>query len=426
MQKSTQLIIVLAAALLLSAASCSKEVYDEEIHKELIKYVSPVDSVDQQHTWQLTTNHTYSVAVHEGAGAQRVEFYTSNPVSQTDAELMGRVYVADGQTVSASLSVPSTQTVVYAALIDVDGMMTVTPFRKTDTDVDFLHPIATKQEPCQKNPQAMAYTYCYEEDYPEPGDYDYNDLVMQISTERTAEKVISISVTLSAVGASKQLAGVIRLVDYSFQDIDSVVTRDGKTFNEKVPQSSYGLIDSDDILLKGRNNEAAINVSVDTHWSMDILQETLYDRVIRKKYNVSRDYSDDYEIVYAKTVTYDVYFKDASSLNHFTLDSLDPFVITLYIGNKMEIHTDEFASAQTFYTYNTLGFKDLPWALEIPTRFFRYPLEGNEIGFRKKTSDGKTTMFGAYMTTGHSFGEWAEDHNNYLDWYQYPTENQVW
>jgi hypothetical protein len=30
-------------------------------------------------------------------------------------------------------------------------------------------------------------------------------------------------------------------------------------------------------------------------------------------------------------------------------------------------------------------------------------------------------MFGAYTTIGHSFGEWAEDHNNFLDWYLYPN-----
>lgn len=426
MRKSTQLTMIITAALLMGAVSCSTEVYDEKKHEELIKYVSPVDSVDQQHTWQLTTNQTYTVSVGDGGGTQRVDFYNANPVSQTDAELMGRVFATDGQTVNVSLSIPSIQNVVYAALVDGDGKMTVTPFNKTKTEIDFLHPTFTKASPVLSTPQPMAYTYCYEENFPEPGDYDYNDAVMRISVERTAEKVMSIGVTLSAVGASRQIAGAIRLVGYDYEDIDSIVTREGKTFNENVPQPSYGILENDEIMLKGRNGEAVINLFVDAHWSMDILQETLYGNLTRKKYNVSKNISDTYELVFAKTVVYDVHFKDASALNHFTLDSLDPFIMSYYIGNKMEIHTDEFAAAQTLYNYNVLSFKDLPWALKIPTRYFRYPLEGCEIGFRKKTSDGTSAMFGAYMTKGHSFGEWAENHNDFLDWYQYPTENQVW
>jgi hypothetical protein len=67
------------------------------------------------------------------------------------------------------------------------------------------------------------------------------------------------------------------------------------------------------------------------------------------------------------------------------------------------------------------SFKDLPWALMVPQADFLYPLEGYEIGYRKKTESGKVAMFGAYTTIGHSFGEWAEDHNNFLDWYLYPN-----
>jgi hypothetical protein len=36
-------------------------------------------------------------------------------------------------------------------------------------------------------------------------------------------------------------------------------------------------------------------------------------------------------------------------------------------------------------------------------------------------------MFGAYVTRRHSFGEWVEDCESNLDWYNYPTdENDVW
>ena len=83
------------------------------------------------------------------------------------------------------------------------------------------------------NYQPLSYTYLYEEEYPEPGDYDYNDLVLRVSQQRTGEKQITINVTISAVGASKMIASCIRLVGYRFQDIDSVYTTTGKSFNSE-------------------------------------------------------------------------------------------------------------------------------------------------------------------------------------------------
>lgn len=411
---------VVIVTTILASLSCSKEIYNEETHHEIIRYLSPVDSVDQQHTWRLTENHTYTVSANASVGATRLEIYSGNPVESAEAEMMARVFVKDGQQVTLNVSMPAILSTVYAVLVDAEGYMTVTSFNKDTRNVDFSDPIAKKQKPTLLTPRIMAYTYCFEENFPEPGDYDYNDAVMRIALERTGQKTIDIHTTLSAVGAEKMLAGAIRLVGYRYQDIDSVVAKNGKTFNEKAPSTVYDLFTSDDLLQKGRNGEAVLNIFLDAHWAMgDNLPEINGD-FPHYKYNVSRSYSDGYEITYAKNITYTVYFKSESSLNNFSLDMIDPFLMTFYSGARLEIHIDEFASAQTMYTYNTISFKDLPWGLKIPTRYFKYPLEGNQIGFRKEGY-----MFGAYMTVGHGFGEWCEDHRNYLDWYLYPTENQV-
>lgn len=420
MRKVNVLMAVVIVTTILASLSCSKEIYNEETHHEIIRYLSPVDSVDQQHTWRLTENHTYTVSANANVGANRLEIYSGNPVESAEAEMMARVFVTDGQQVTLNVSMPTILSTVYAVLVDADGYMTVTSFSKETRNVDFSNPIAKKQKPTLLTPRIMAYTYCFEENFPEPGDYDYNDAVMRIALERTGQKTIDIHTTLSAVGAEKMLAGAIRLVGYRYQDIDSVVAKNGKTFNEKAPSTVYDLFTSDDLLQKGRNGEAVLNIFLDAHWAMgDNLPEINGD-FPHYKYNVSRSYSDGYEITYAKNITYTVYFKSETSLNNFSLDMIDPFLMTFYSGARLEIHIDEFASAQTMYTYNTISFKDLPWALKIPTRYFKYPLEGNQIGFRKEGY-----MFGAYMTVGHGFGEWCEDHRNYLDWYLYPTENQV-
>jgi len=112
-------------------------------------------------------------------------------------------------------------------------------------------------------------------------------------------------------------------------------------------------------------------------------------------------------------------------LDNFTQAMLDPFVMAEYNGGVWETHLDEYRDAQVLYEYPSPAIKDLPWALMVPTRDFHYPLEGNEIGFRKKLADGNVALFGAYMTKGHAFGEWIEDYTQARDWYLYPTDNQV-
>lgn len=410
----------------LGLASCNKDIYDEGQHLEIIRRVSPVDSVDLNHTWRLAEHCTYSIRANAGVGAKQVELYNDNPVESMNAELLARTFVKDGQQVLLSASVPSKLTTLYAALVDGNGTYTVTSFSAIQRYVDFSDPIAIKQSPSLAKPKIMAYTYCYEENYPEPGDYDFNDVVMRISLERSGQKEMTIEMTLSAVGAEKMLAGALRLVGYRYEDIDSVVAVGGNTLNEDLPSTGYELIESDATFIQGQNKEAVISLFKDAHWAIGDDIETSNSSFYRKKYNVMKTYSQEYEVTYAKTVTFKVYFKSDSSLNSFTMEMLDPFLISFYGGVRLEIHLDEFRNAQVLYSYDTLSFKDIPWALKIPTRYFLYPLEGNQIGFRKRLEDGTTAMFGAYITAGHSFGEWVENHNGSLDWYEYPTNNQVY
>ena len=432
--KFNQPILIIAVVMVIGTISCSKELdYDKEKFEKYRKRVSPVDSVDWNHTWQLAVSRTYQFTVNANVGAQRLEIYSDNPITSTEAALMGRAYVKDGEQLTLSVSVPNLLTTLYAALVDKDGTYTVTSFGSMEHYVDFTDPIATKQKPRLASPNIMAYTYCYEESFPEAGDYDFNDLVMRIGLERTGQKQIDVHLTLSAVGSQRQIAGAIRLVGYRYQDIDSVVAKDGKTLNVNVPKLSYGLLPNDKILQEGKNGtgkkgtgEAVINLFVDAHWAMGDDIVPVNDEFARKKYNVMRSFTDPYDQTYAKTADFTIYFKNEGGLNNLTHEMIDPFIITYYMANKIEVHLDEFRDAQTFYNYDAIEFKDIPWALKIPTRYFQYPLEGCQIGFRKRTEDGTVAMFGAYMTLGHSFGEWVENQKDCQDWYQYPTANQVW
>ena len=195
--KFNQQILVIAAVMVLGTISCSKELdYDKERFEKYRKRVSPVDSVDWNHTWQLAVSRTYQFTVNANVGAQRLEIYSDNPITSTEAELMGRAYVKDGEQLTLSVSVPNLLTTLYAALVDKDGTYTVTSFGSMEHYVDFTDPIATKKKPRLASPNIMAYTYCYEDNFPEAGDYDFNDLVMRIGLERTGQKQVDVHLTL--------------------------------------------------------------------------------------------------------------------------------------------------------------------------------------------------------------------------------------
>ena len=419
MRKSLIIIIIACVSVVLGTTSCNKNVYDENTHQQLIHYYSSVDSVDQQHMWQLSQTKSLRYQVPSGSYEQ-LRIYTANPLTSSSAELMNQIYVSGGQSGVLSINVPYQLTTLYAALVDSNENLSVTSFSSSQSSISFTD-VTTGQAKTSINPQT--YTYLFEENNPEPGDYDYNDVVLRVSHQRTGEKQLTIKVTVSAVGATKQIAGCIRLVGYRFQDIDTVYTTTGKSFNDGINTQMLYFHKETDFLIEGRNHEAVLNLFCDAHWAMAFNLSADYGLFQRKKYNVSTSTSDDYQLRSTRTLSYVIEFNSSSALDNFTFDTIDPFIITDYNAGTWETHTEQFKSAQVLHEYFVPSFKDLPWALMVPQADFLYPLEGNEIGYRKRTESGVVAMSGVYTTLGHSFGEWAEDRNNYLDWYLYPNKD---
>ena len=96
-----------------------------------------------------------------------------------------------------------------------------------------------------------------------------------------------------------------------------------------------------------------------------------------------------------------------------------------FLGAVFEVHPYAYRSECVLSEYPIDDrINRVPWSLTIPYGKFRHPLEGVNIGFKKKNTLG----FGAYGVRGHSFGEWSMDHTQSLDWYlnEYATENQVY
>lgn len=418
MRKSLIVKMIAGALTLIVAASCDKNVYDEKRHGDLIHYYSSVDSVDQQHMWMLSQTKVLRYQVPAAGNYKQLQVYSANPLVDRNAELMNSIYVSAGQVGSLSLNVPYQVSMLYVALVDGAENLTVASVPSSQAMVDFSE-VATGRAVSSTKPQT--YTYLFEENYPEPGDYDYNDVVLRISQQRTAKNQITVGVTIAAVGAVKQIAGCIRLVGYRFQDIDTVSTTTGMSFNDGINKQILYFHKETDLLIEGNNHEAVLNLFCDAHWAMAFNPSADYGLFQRKKYNVTTESGDNAQLRSTRTINYVITFKDDVTLDNFTHETLDPFILTDYNAGTWETHTEQFKSAQVLHKYFVPSFKDLPWALMVPDANFKYPLEGTEIGYRKKTDTGVVAMFGAYTTIGHSFGEWAEDHNNYLDWYLYPN-----
>ena len=59
--------------------SCTRNMFDVEKYNALVDSVSPVDTVDEHHTWTLTTSKTLQIQAPDTGDVQKVKILTANP-----------------------------------------------------------------------------------------------------------------------------------------------------------------------------------------------------------------------------------------------------------------------------------------------------------------------------------------------------------
>ena len=374
------IIILGLSALIGTGTSCKKEMFDPAMYDTLITIQSPVDSVDPSHTWELSTSKYLIITANAGTGTRQVQILSDNPLTSNDAQIINQLDMAEGDRVGLSVSYPSHLTTLYAAAIDSTGAYTVVQFNPSNRDVDFSNPISKAQQVSSK-PAPQYYAFCYEQEFPEPGDYDYNDVVMHIALERS--------------------------------------------FNKEITDQYMMVQKSRDLLLKGRNGEPILNLFADAHWATGDILNADFGMFQRKMYNVTKQSSSDAQQMVPREVTFVLRFKTDIRANSMTLDNIDPFIMRQYNGANMEIHTFPYRSVMALNEYHYIDVGNLPWALKVPQGSFFHPLHGVNMGFRMRDSGGTGIMFGAYATSGHAFGEWAMSKNKATDWYFYPDNSNV-
>ncbi len=412
-------------ALIGTGVSCKKEMFDAAIYDTLVKIMSPVDSVDPNHKWELTTSKYIIVTANAGTGTRQVQIFDDNPMFSESAQIIAQLDMTEGDRIGLSISYPNILTTLYAAAKDSLGTYTLTKFNPINRDVDFSNPIVSGHTLTNTfRPQYFAF--CYEQEFPEPGDYDYNDVVMHIALERANPREMYFHVRLAAVGGDQQLSGCLRLPDIQFEEIDTAYTIGDQTFNKDITDQVMQVLQEHDLLLKGLKGEAILNLFADAHWATGDIMNEDFGMFKRKQYNVTKTSSTDAQLMVPREITFVLRFKTDIRANGITLDNIDPFVIHQYNGARMEIHTYNYRHAMALYEYNYTDVDNLPWALKIPYSSFCHPLHGVNMGFRMKDSNS-SILFGAYSQQGHSFGEWSMNRNNCLDWYmpEYATKTQV-
>lgn len=434
MRRFRWITMLIVTVVVVTNYSCGNhDLFDQQITQNISDSLSPVDSLDRYHNWLLTDSRSVTVVANANVNAQWLKILTADPRQDADAEVATQVMIADGETTSLSFCYPKILTTLYAALVDDQGLYTVATFTPNDRKVDFSDPLYTKQM-ISYTPLPQTFVYCYEEEMPDflKVDFDFNDVILNISYERTGEREVRFHVQLAAVGTDRQVGAAIRLKNFKYDEIESITTEGNASFNvnnkgEEVHKQILVVHKKKDPLLESLNDrEAVINLFCDAHWATGDLQkgDENYGVLKRKFYNVKKGSGTDYQTMVPREITYIVTFKDKSGLEYLDFDLIDPFIIKEYNGGIFEVHQYANRNDCVLNEYKIAEIAKLPWSLVIPYKKFRHPLEGENIGFKKKN----VLSFGAYGKRGHSFGEWSMNHELSQDWYlnEYASDNQVY
>jgi LruC domain-containing protein len=419
--------IGVALSCVMIVSGCVRNQFDQQRYEEIVEDESPTPKVDPDHDWMMSTTKTLVVDPSGIENLKLVRIFTDNPAEEVSAEIVDEAYSSGENKIVMNISYPIRLQVLYAAAIDSEDYYTIVPINPNSSgSIDFSNPVVKHQKmPYFYVPQT--YVYLFEEEYPQPGDYDFNDVVLRISMERSSEREVRFNIQLAAVGGTKQMGAAIRFAGYKYDEIESVKTVDDASFDitgvGELPDMYRTMIQDKDLLLQSLNGEAVLNLFADAHWATGDRIISDNGSIMRKRYNVSYERSDEYGTFFPREITYIVKFKNGVDVSSLTLNELDAFIIEEYNGNKYEVHTHNYAKAQVLYPNPSSDPHNLPWAFCVPYDNFRWPLHAVAIGYQAKS---KGFSNGAYPYLGSSFGEWAADRTKCIDWYLYPDNDQVY
>lgn len=402
--------------------ACKKDMFDTGTAKKIMDLSFHNDTVDKYHQWTLIDDWHIRVTANV-KGVKRVELLSANPYTSDKAEVVANSAAREDTVMLMSCTLPAIADTLYAAAVDDSEHYHVVAVTPQQYDVNFSTLNTYNADKLLTIGQQDVY-YCYCSSYPEPSEsWGFNDCVLRISKEQRSSRTLRITVTVEAVGTVSQIAAALRLDGISYEQVEKVEPVGGNNFR-RADNLARTIIKDEDVLLRGQDGSAVINMFDDAHaafYPKTNTQGTIY----RYRYNVKHSNTADCYEFTSPSVSYDVTFKSDGMANGITFSTFDPFILVNYAGTIWEVHKYKYKFKEILYSYYSgqpLAYNNgYTWALEIPYSWFRYPLTGNSMGSYKKGA-----LYGAYKTFDHSFGEWGTDRNVAQDWYLYPTTSMVY
>ena len=244
----------------------------------------------------------------------------------------------------------------------------------------------------------VSYTYVFEDNFPLVGDYDFNDVVLDVKTYYHREKKtnhikrIQLDVTLAAAGASKPLGVGLRITGINKSDIREVKTGgDDSRFQESF-NSSYNKFRYNNVTyMEDSDPSVVIPIAGEVHNVFGVEPGEMVNTGIG---------------VTAKEYTYEVIIELTDQTRTeplFSKDNLDFFICYQYksMEQRMEENLDLAGN-------NT-------WAICVPYGF-RYPKETINVS---RTDIPEASAYPEFIY-------WAQDRTQYTEWYEHPVEENVY
>lgn len=443
MRKTSSTLVFTAALTAVSFASCKDTNYfDKEKYEGLVATAFPVEGIDPAHDWQTIR----SVKIRARMEAQtdgEYKIYDKNPLTEYNVTLLAEGQARAGRAFETAFSLKATAVEVYIALTDGSGTTKVYRRMISDGMINTTvggSDMAGSRRGLNINEMPMRLQYCFEDAFPQPDDFDYNDVIMTLTPQIIKEEPykMRLTVSLDAVGSTKQIAAGLRLKGIKRDDILKVETS-GEWFDaEDRSPASIDMITADrSKMIKGTyTDDAVIYFFNDAHWAINPVK-SMNGSVFRPFYNTkkenqttgtgNKDKENEYEITDAvainpRTCVMTIMFSSEQTARSISSENLDVFIVEGYNGNNWEVHTFPFKLDKVMYDYDTSAYNDkFAWALLLPADT-KHALEGKALG----SYAGANVLGGAFQMFGHSFAEWVRNHNEAQDWYNYPLSSMTY
>ena len=333
-----------------------------------------------------------------------------------------------------------TETMASALITESTAPSTVRiPKAATDSDCTGAGYNTTTTTVPDIQTKTSSFRVCFEDQFPSPGDYDFNDCVLTV-TSTVKGKNVTVKVSLDAVGATKQIAAAMRIKGLSPNAVVSAAntfTDHAATYesmrvitprkNDKGATLFY--VDPEGLGKDAEGNQITdfvVSLFNDAHWAMSRAERDGNDQYMHSYFYNTVDKSitnnqlakNDVSPV-EMTLTFTLDTEDNAQLFN-DVSKYDIFIVEKYNGREWEVHTypykfDQVIAQWANYSdkltpYINSSTRNYPWAILVPGDFL-YPIEWQSIsGSKIQTSD--TEEYGVETAAYPLFKSWAVNPNN--------------